>query len=512
MRRKVNLVFQGGGVKGAAFAGLLSALESGALKESVEIVGVAGASAGALAALLYAAGYSANEIRTELDKKPISKLLGSGSPVGLTKAAYRLFRHKGVYPLREMQVWVQDLLGRKGIKKMNQLKKPCRILAANITDGEYEQYSEKSDTDAASAVVKSMSFPLFFRPYADGERKLFVDGGMLSNYPLWLFQDSEYPTVGVQLIGLPWGGADSSSGVFRYLTSLLDTMLTAHDRSGRGNPATVAHIPINVQFAKTLDFHIEDSAKERLYLLGFEAAGTFDWSSLPEGRAVVFKDKYADEILEETATNIGKLINKSTPSVKRSYGYNNVTYLIAADGSADELWTFSLRNEGSRALSMVKEEIAFDYEIEASFKDLRLNARCPTKDVLVLPVKNTRLTKTFALAFVPPIEPGEEVEVRLQLRVPEGFRNFVRGKREEVSFVQKHERGIQEASLTVRSAPGVSIPILMDELGMTSKQRLDELPDGFTVKLPLIKEGEPLDYRVVIRPGTRVASGSAATF
>src|SRR5688572_26513533 len=56
-----NLVFEGGGVKGIAYAGALDVLEQRALMAGVR--GVAGTSAGAYTAMLVAVGCPAKQIR-----------------------------------------------------------------------------------------------------------------------------------------------------------------------------------------------------------------------------------------------------------------------------------------------------------------------------------------------------------------------------------------------------------------------------------------------------------------
>jgi hypothetical protein len=57
----------------------------------------------------------------------------------------------------------------------------------------------------APAAVASATFPFFFRPVRDGNR-LFIDGGLVSNLPVWLFDDerddetSHIPTFGFRLV------------------------------------------------------------------------------------------------------------------------------------------------------------------------------------------------------------------------------------------------------------------------------------------------------------------------
>ena len=61
MKNITNLVFEGGGVKGIAYAGALEALEEANLL--AQITAVAGTSAGAITSCLLALRYSAAEIK-----------------------------------------------------------------------------------------------------------------------------------------------------------------------------------------------------------------------------------------------------------------------------------------------------------------------------------------------------------------------------------------------------------------------------------------------------------------
>ncbi len=99
----------------------------------------------------------------------------------------------------------------------------------------------------ALAVRMSMSIPIFFEPVrwlnpADGQQHVIVDGGMLSNFPVWLFDSDgvpEWPTFGLLLVepepqlsvaarlGPPDKGVHA---LFDYVRSLAQTMMEAHDR------------------------------------------------------------------------------------------------------------------------------------------------------------------------------------------------------------------------------------------------------------------------------------------
>jgi NTE family protein len=122
----------------------------------------------------------------------------------------------------------------------------------------------------------SMSIPVFFEPVSftnpkTGGEHLIVDGGMLSNFPLWLFDTEEplWPTIGVKCIEedprAPMAPLGSRGGVFKvvdYARSLVETMMEAHDR-----------------------FYLEESDFDRTIAIDALGVGTTEFD-LPRKRAM----------------------------------------------------------------------------------------------------------------------------------------------------------------------------------------------------------------------------------
>jgi len=61
------------------------------------------------------------------------------------------------------------------------------VIASNIDTGQMEVYSSERTPNmlVADAVRRSMSIPFVFQPR--GDKKQIVDGGLCSNFPVWLF-------------------------------------------------------------------------------------------------------------------------------------------------------------------------------------------------------------------------------------------------------------------------------------------------------------------------------------
>jgi NTE family protein len=92
--RHVDLVFEGGGVKGIALVGAYSVLE----EEGYEPQNMAGASAGAIVAALIAAGYTSDELKEIISKLDYDQFkdeaLDDRFPLG---KALSILRDLGIY-------------------------------------------------------------------------------------------------------------------------------------------------------------------------------------------------------------------------------------------------------------------------------------------------------------------------------------------------------------------------------------------------------------------------------
>jgi len=222
---KADAVFEGGGVKGIALAGAIDVAE----KLGVKWKKIAGTSAGAITACLLAAGYSAEEIiRIVTKDMDFNKFMDEGLldkiPL-IGKIASAVFE-KGIYEGDYFEEWMVEMLNAKGIKTFGDVKDEngkhrLKLIASDVTRREMlilpddlKKYGRDPDSfPIARAARMSMSIPYFFEPVefdfmesSGGTKKAFVvDGGLLSNFPVWLFdapagQLPRWPTYGFKLI------------------------------------------------------------------------------------------------------------------------------------------------------------------------------------------------------------------------------------------------------------------------------------------------------------------------
>jgi NTE family protein len=291
-----DLVFEGGGVKGIGLAGAYSVLaEHGYAPQQV-----AGTSAGAITAAFVAAGATGEHLhhvvttmqyRSFEDRRPLERIPGLGE-------AANLFTHLGLYRGDAFLEWMRGQLRELGVTRFADLRHPLKVVASDVTakcmlvlpDDAPKIGLDPEQMEVAEAVRMSMSIPLFFEPVrrasADGEH-LIVDGGLLSNFPIWLFdcQDRvpKWPTFGLLLVEPdPHSAATDhlhddhgGSSLPEYLKSLVQTMLEAHDRLYVQKADYARTIPIPTLGVGTTEFGITPERIAALYESGRAAATEF---------------------------------------------------------------------------------------------------------------------------------------------------------------------------------------------------------------------------------------------
>lgn len=301
---EINAVFEGGGVKGISLAGAVQA---------TELAGrtfrrVAGTSSGSIIASLLAAGYNGEAMSRMIRETSFTSFLKRGAlyNTAIVGPALRVLIKKGLYSGEALESWIRCLLAEKGIVTFSDLPPgKLSIIASDITNGrivvlpdDLEDYGfTPGEFEVAKAVRMSCSIPYFFDPVMlrlNGEAAkgrafteqfvYFVDGGLLSNFPLWLFDEKEdgfkstgrkIPTVGYQLIGKTQPQPHRITGPFSMLQAIVGTMLSAHDERYIETEKFLRTVKIPTLGIPTTRFHVSAELSNELYAAGFEAGEEF---------------------------------------------------------------------------------------------------------------------------------------------------------------------------------------------------------------------------------------------
>ncbi|MBW4081828.1 patatin-like phospholipase family protein [Paenibacillus sp. S150] len=310
---EINAVFEGGGVKGISLAGAVQASE----QAGTRFKRVAGTSSGSIIASLLAAGYDGEAMSRIIKATSFTAFLKRGFiyNTAYIGPALRVLIKKGLYSGEALESWIGGILKERGIVNFGDLPHgKLSIIASDITNGrlvvlpaDLEQYGISPERfEVARAVRMSCSIPYFFDPVMlrlSGEAakgKSFaeqfvymVDGGLLSNFPLWLFDEKEagfkspgrrIPTVGYQMIGKTEPQPHRITGPFSMLQAMVGTMLSAHDERYIETEKFVRTVKIPTLGISMTQFHISPERSDELYAAGYQAGEEFfkNWRPLPK--------------------------------------------------------------------------------------------------------------------------------------------------------------------------------------------------------------------------------------
>ena len=118
----------------------------------------------------------------------------------------------------------------------------------------------------------SASLPLFFEPVLLKYKKTasyVVDGGLLSNFPIWLFHNDPNPTFGFCFQGD--NQSQKAKDLWSYLEAIVNTAISGHDR--RALSKTDARIiAVPTLGISTTNFNLTARQMQRLYQAGKKAA------------------------------------------------------------------------------------------------------------------------------------------------------------------------------------------------------------------------------------------------
>lgn len=173
---KLGLALSGGSVKGFAHLGVLKCMSELQLKPDL----IAGTSAGALMAALYADGYSPEEIIQLFDER------GFASMTRLRPSGGGLF---------DTGKFVQFLKSHLRHRHIEELPIPLRIVATDLDRGVQHTFCEGP---LAECVTASCSIPVLFAPITIAG-VTYVDGGLFRNFPVSVLREDCSLIIGVQL-------------------------------------------------------------------------------------------------------------------------------------------------------------------------------------------------------------------------------------------------------------------------------------------------------------------------
>lgn len=240
---RLGVALSGGGARGFAHVGALKALEEAGMKPDV----IAGVSAGAVAAVMYAAGV------------PLDEMLSLFTSTRFTDFARPSLIHgDGMFSLMRFKQFIEEATG---IDRLENLRIPTYV---GVTDLDHGEPAEFHEGPLGERVVASCSIPIVFSPVEiDGIH--YVDGGVLRNLPAWIIREKCETLIGINV---------SPLRTFEYRKSFLDIGMRTYNLMAKANQQQdmdiCDHVIITPELIHYQVFNLKDIHKA--YLSGYAAA------------------------------------------------------------------------------------------------------------------------------------------------------------------------------------------------------------------------------------------------
>jgi NTE family protein len=317
-----DLVLEGGGVKGIGLAGAVLALDEAGYR----FQRIAGTSAGAIAAAIIAAlnraGQPISRLRDYLQTVKFEQFMAVShvrAALGGLADAEHLLLHMGLYDGDYLVDWLGGVLKDIGVTHFGDLRlndpgadrkwTPAQryslvVHVSDITRGklvrlpwDYSEYGLDADAERiVDAVRASMSIPFFFEPVrfrapavaagvaadgvaAEAGRVTWVDGGLLDNFPVDVFDRTDGAKARWRTIGIKLSAQQTSItsvyGTDNVVEEARACLATLLDNAGRYyvTPDKAARtIFVDNAGIKATEFNITPEQQQILFTNGQNAA------------------------------------------------------------------------------------------------------------------------------------------------------------------------------------------------------------------------------------------------
>ena len=294
MKRIINtLVISGGGVKGISYIGVLKYLDELKLKRTqleskkdfvedecdipkFNIKQIRCVSAGSIISLLYIIGYSYDELIDEILSKDLSDLKDLRIKNFLEKYGF----DSG----KRIMTWIEGLIIKKGYSKditfrqiFEKFKIQYQVVTTNLNKYETVIFDNISNPNlkVTKAIRMSIGVPFIFS-VEKYNNEIYVDGGLINNYPIKEFDNKLDNVLGLKLVtrGEFHKMDENIDSFYSYLGNLMTCYMVQKERETTLSYKYRDHtIGIEAQkITGSINFSLTKDDKLHLIDLGYLAA------------------------------------------------------------------------------------------------------------------------------------------------------------------------------------------------------------------------------------------------
>lgn len=282
------LVLSGGGIKGIAYCGALKVLEELCILQSIK--GYAGTSAGSIVAGLLAIGYTSNEILDIMKAIDFESLVDD--KIGYVRDSYNLIKDYGIAPGKTIYELMGDYIKSKtsnsdytfgDLYTDHQISLVIVGTDLKTRNAVYFYHGTYPNMSIRQAIRISMSIPFLFEPVSY-DNMLCVDGGLVDNYPLHVFDGDKpndiksrmnlcvpnHKVLGLNIMtdsdvsSLIENKPHDVSNLYEFCSSMLDTFMTELERRMMTPSYFKRTINIRTRDYDSTNFNLTDQQKTEL--------------------------------------------------------------------------------------------------------------------------------------------------------------------------------------------------------------------------------------------------------
>ncbi len=305
MNRKYFCIFGGGGIRGAAYSGVIKAIK----ELNIDVAGYAGSSIGAVVAGLISFDYSIQEIQEVFDNINFEFFSDFNFNFGKD---FALSKGNNFYEWMKNKIeskFYKDYKENKDYPKVTfkDIENELVIFTVDLTNSKLYEFSKTKTPDAeiAQAIRVSVAMPGLYAPVF-GENECLVDGDLLKAMPLSLLTPTIYERE-EKILEFRLENNETKKKIlntFDYLNAVYDTF------SGVASDFVINKykdyekfdfIKINTENISVIDFMINKEKKREMAALGYNL--TVDYFK----NKLLKKEEEILSIYENLFSNLKKL-------------------------------------------------------------------------------------------------------------------------------------------------------------------------------------------------------------
>ena len=270
MPKVKNLVISGGGISGIGILGILKYCDEHNILNNVE--SYVGTSVGSIICLLLVVNYQYYEMYDFLKSFNLEKLINN---IDIDK----FIINYGFENSNKIIYVIKRLLENKNISEDITFNELYEISSKKLTitgvclsnnDLHYFNHELTPNMKVLTAVRISANIPILFTPVTH-DNKLWIDGGIIQNYPIEYCSDNIENTLGISIFDKCFNNCVKIENVVDFMINLMKCVAYGNNNLDiskyKNNTIKLIH-----EFNSFADFSIDSDTIKEMYELGYDCA------------------------------------------------------------------------------------------------------------------------------------------------------------------------------------------------------------------------------------------------